>query len=155
MKTFKFYFLIFSFFTFYISNAQSSKDKTIVEVENALKEWNQTAKDADLKKFMSLFDDNSKTILVGSDKGEIFEGKKLIENWLSKLFKTNSFEWEMKKINIDYKGKTAWVFVDGSMVVTNQSGEQHKTPYRFTGVLVKVKNIWKWRLFNGSVPEGE
>ncbi|RZK11520.1 MAG: hypothetical protein EOO46_06455 [Flavobacterium sp.] len=155
MKTFKFYLIFFSVFASFNFSTAQSKDKTTIDVENALKEWNQTAKEANLKKFMNLFDDNSKTLIVGSDKGEIFEGKKSIEEWLGKLFKSNSFEWEMQRINIDHSGKTAWVFVNGFMIVTSQNGEKHRTPYRFTGVLVKVKNDWKWRLFDGSVPESE
>lgn len=144
--------LLLTFFT--ISSAQT-KDKVQMEIEEKLKEWNDTAKKADLEKFMSLYDNSSTIILVGSDKGEVFEGKQQINDWLTGLFKNNSFEWEMNTVSIDHFENTAWVFVDGAMIVTNSKGIKNQTPYRFTGILIKKNHQWKWRLFNGSIPQGE
>jgi len=60
----------------------------------------------------------------------------------------------MNRVDKDYNRNTAWVFMDGSMLVTIDKGKSSKFPYRFTGILVKVKNNWKWRLFDGAVPGG-
>jgi ketosteroid isomerase-like protein len=125
------------------------------EIMCSLSEWNQAAKDKDLEKFMALFDNTPEIMLVSSDSGEVFKGKKKIEKWLRTLFGFASFYWEMNRIDIDHFENTAWVFVEGFMVVDNDRGSSGKTPYRFTGVMVKKNGAWKWRLFNGSVPEGE
>ena len=135
--------------------SQTSNKKVNTEINSALLTWNHAAKEADLKGFMNLFDDSENSMLVGSDSGEIFKGKAQISQWLSMLFKHNRFEWEMNTIHIDSYKNTAWVFVDGFMIVTNDKGKANKTPYRFSGVLVKQKHEWKWRIFDGSIPRGE
>jgi hypothetical protein len=61
----------------------------------------------------------------------------------------------MNRIDIDCNGKTAWVFIDGKMIVDFHKGGRKVTPYRFTGIMVKKKGVWKWRLFDGSVPQSE
>ena len=143
------------FMSFTLAKAQSAKDKTKIEIEGVLKEWNNAAKKANPDEFMSLYDSGADILLVGSDSGEIYKGRDQIKNWLSGLFKNNSFEWEMNNVYIDHYKNTAWVFVDGAMIVTNHEGTTFKTPYRFTGIMLKVHKEWKWRLFNGSIPQGE
>ena len=124
------------------------------EIAAALELWNNSARNRDVNHFMDLFDNSDAIMAVGSDSGEVFKGKEQIEGWMKMLFAHRSFSWEMKRVDIDYNGNTAWVFMDGSMIVTNDKGKTAKFPYRFTGILVKVKNTWKWRLFDGSVPGG-
>jgi hypothetical protein len=104
---------------------------------------------------MNLFDDKDSVMLVASDVDEIFKGKEQISKWLGMLFKNNLFHWDMKRIDIDSYKKTAWVFVDGAMIVTGKKGNQFSVPYRFSGVLVKRNGVWKLRLFDGSIPRGE
>lgn len=124
------------------------------EIKAALKLWNSSAKSRDVSHFMELFDDNEAIMAVGSDSGEVFKGREQIEGWMKMLFAHRSFSWDMKRIDIDHNGNTAWVFMDGYMMVTNDKGKSAKFPYRFTGILVKSKNEWKWRLFDGSAPGG-
>jgi ketosteroid isomerase-like protein len=124
------------------------------EITAALITWNDAAKSRDIKQFMALYDTSPDIMIIGSDSGEVFKGREQIEKWATKLFRFASFSWDMKRIDIDSNENTAWVFMDGYMVVTNDKGNTRKFPYRFTGILVKVKNSWKWRLFNGSVPGG-
>ena len=124
------------------------------EVTAALELWNSSAKSRDISHFMELFDNNEAIIVIGSDSGEVFKGREQIETWMKMLFSHRSFSWEMNRVEIDHNGTTAWVFMDGNMVVTNDKGKTAKFPYRFTGILVKVKNTWKWRLFDGAVPGG-
>ena len=87
------------------------------EITNVLKDWNDAAKSSDLEKSMSLFDDSENILLVGSDSGEVFKGKEQIRGWLSQLYIVAGFSWEMDRIDIDYNENTAWVFVEGRMVV--------------------------------------
>jgi len=139
---------------------QTKNDNTENEIKNVLKLWNDAAKKSNLEEFMSLYDNSASIILVGSDSGEVFNGSDQIRSWLGKLFMNNSFEWELSKVYIDHHENTAWVFVDGAMIVTNKEGKKFQTPYRFTGVMVRKNKDpntigWKWRLFNGSIPQGE
>jgi ketosteroid isomerase-like protein len=136
-------------------SAQKSSDKIKNEITEALKIWNAAAKNANVDQCLSLFDNSDNIMLVGSDKGEINKGKEQINEWLTKIFGVANFCWDMDRIDIDYKDNTAWVFVEGTMIVEFQKGGSKRTPYRFTGIMVKKKGKWKWRLFNGSIPIGE
>jgi len=136
-------------------SAQIVNDNIKDEITNVLKDWNAAAKSSDLEKSMSLFDDSENILLIGSDSGEVFKGKEQIRGWLSQLYSVAGFSWEMDRIDIDYNENTAWVFVEGRMVVEFKNGKMKKPPYRFTGIMVKKGNDWKWRLFNGSNPRGE
>ncbi|MEI7663372.1 MAG: nuclear transport factor 2 family protein [Bacteroidota bacterium] len=133
---------------------QAGNKAIIQKITAALELWNNSAKTRDMSHFMELFDSSHTILVVGSDSGEVFKGREQIEGWMRMLFTHRSFSWEMNRVDIDHNGNTAWVFMDGFMIVTNDKGKTAKFPYRFTGILVKVKNTWKWRLFDGSVPGG-
>jgi ketosteroid isomerase-like protein len=135
--------------------AQTPDDKIKKEINEALDLWNAACKNADLEQVMSMFDNSDNIMVIGSDKGEVFKGKVEVRKWLRDLFAFAGFSWEMDRIDIDYHDKTAWAFVEGLMIVTIHNGETLTKPYRFTAVLVKKKNGWKWRLFDGSVPKKE
>ncbi|MEI7485417.1 MAG: nuclear transport factor 2 family protein [Ignavibacteriota bacterium] len=135
--------------------AQVLSDNVKGEITKTLELWNATAKNSDLEKFMTFFDDSENTLMVGSDSGEVFKGKEEIKGWLSQLFGFASFSWEMNRVDIDYNENTAWVFIDGKMVIESKSGKIRKAPYRFTGIMIKKGDVWKWRLFNGSSYKSE
>jgi ketosteroid isomerase-like protein len=143
-----------------ISNTLSAQilnvsDNVKGEITKVLELWNNDAKNSDLEGFMSLFDGSENIMLIGSDSGEVFKGRDQIKGWLTQLFEIASFSWEMDRIYIDSNDNTAWVFVEGRMVVAFKTGKTKKTPYRFTGIMVRKGSDWKWRLFNGSNPRGE
>lgn len=142
-------------FTFLNVQAQNKSERLKTEITQALSDWNTHAKNGDLEKFMALYDNSDNIMLVGSDSGEIFKGKVEIRQWLTALLKHAGFSWEMNRIDIDGYKKTAWVFIDGYMIVKWDTGQSRKGPYRFTGIMVKKKGVWKWRLFDGSIPKGE
>ena len=148
-------FLVLFSMTYVTSPAQEVTEKVRNEIGAALKAWNTAGKNAKIDDIMQLFDNSDNIMVVGSDSGEIYKGKDQIRGWLSRIFKHNSFSWQMDRIDIDGNGNTAWVFVEGFMLVTNDKGKTGKTPYRFTGIMVKKSREWKWRLFNGSIPRGE
>ena len=133
--------------------AQSSSEKVNKSILETLKMWNTAAENADVAQAMLLFDNSENIMLIGSDKGEVNKGKVQIKEWLTQIFDFAGFSWEMTRIDIDHHGKTAWVFVDGSMIVKLKKGEPFKKPYRFSGIMVKKHNKWKWRLFDGSEPK--
>lgn len=153
----QFYFLIVILY-FSITNpvaAKKTTDKLKEEISRTLEQWNTASKNADLEKFMAMFDNSDNIILVGSADGEISKGRDQVREWLSQLYGFAGFSWEMNRIDMDCNGNTAWVFVEGAMIVNFHKGGTKKTPYRFTGIMVKKKGEWKWRLFNGSVPQQE
>jgi ketosteroid isomerase-like protein len=135
--------------------AQKSSEKVKGEITETLTKWNAACKNANIDLVMSMLDTTDGLMVVGSDKGEINKGKDEVKAWLSQLFGFAGFSWEMNRVDIDSNGKTAWVFMDGKMIVNFHKGGQKVTPYRFTGILIKKKDGWKWRLFDGSVPQGE
>ena len=136
-------------------SAQTANDNIKGEITTALNLWNTACKNADLEQVMSMFDNSESIMVIGSANGEVNKGKDEIRKWLGDLFGFAGFSWEMNRIDIDYINKTAWVFIEGNMVVSIHNGETIKKPYRFFAVLVKKKNVWKWRLFNGSEPQQE
>jgi ketosteroid isomerase-like protein len=133
---------------------KASKEAVKKEIVSALELWNKSCKNRDINQTMGLFDKSPGIMVVGSDSGEVFTGKEQIESWMNMLFAHRSFSWEMSRVDIDSNGNTAWVFMDGFMIVSTDKGKTAKFPYRITGILVKVKNDWKWRLFDGAVPGG-
>lgn len=135
--------------------AQTSSEKVHKEILETLKLWNTAASMANVDQAMLLFDNSDNIMLIGSDSGEVNKGKDQIRGWLTQIFEHASFSWEMNRIDIDYNGETAWLFVDGTMIVKFLKGETIKKPYRFSGIMVKKKKTWKWRLFDGSVPQSE
>lgn len=155
ISSFKYVFLVLLMQTFIVLSAQKPDDKVKMQISKTLETWSVACKNADVDQVMSMFDNTATIMVVGSDKGEINKGKDEIKKWLDQLFGVAGFSWEMKRIDIDDNGKTAWVFMDGNMVVNFHKGGTKITPYRFTGILVKKKGEWKWRVFNGSIPNGE
>ena len=137
------------------ASAQRSSEKVKNEITETLKIWNTACKNANLDQVMSMLDITEGLMVVGSAKGEINKGKDEVKGWLSQIFGFAGFSWEMTRVDIDSDGKIAWVFMDGKMIVNFHKGGQKVTPYRFTGILVKKKGDWKWRLFDGSVPQQE
>ncbi len=148
-------FMFILLLTVYSVSAQKSSDKVKNEIAETLKVWNTACKNANLDQVMSMLDITDGLMVVGSDKGEINKGKDEVKAWLSKIFGFAGFSWEMTRVDIDSNGKTAWVFMDGKMIVDFHKGGQKITPYRFAGILVRKKDGWKWRLFDGSVPQKE
>ena len=135
--------------------AQKSSEKVKSEITETLKIWNAACKNAKLDQVMSMLDNSEGLMVVGSADGEINKGPDEARKWVSQIFGFAGFSWEMTRIDIDSNGKTAWVFMDGKMIVDFHKGGQKVTPYRFAGILVKKKGAWKWRLFDGSVPQQE
>jgi ketosteroid isomerase-like protein len=135
--------------------ARKSSDKVKSEITEALKTWNAACKSANIDLVMSMLDTTDGLMVVGSADGEINKGKEEVKAWISQIFGFAGFSWEMTQIDIDSNGKTAWVFVDGKMIVEFDKGGKKVTAYRFTGILVKKSGVWKWRLFDGSVPQQE
>jgi ketosteroid isomerase-like protein len=136
-------------------SAQKTSEKVKNEITETLKIWNTACKSAKLDQVMSMLDITDGLMVVGSADGEINKGKDEVKAWIGQIFGVAGFSWEMNRIDIDCNGNTAWVFVDGKMIVDFHKGGQKVTPYRFTGIMVKKKGAWKWRLFDGSVPQQE
>jgi uncharacterized protein (TIGR02246 family) len=135
------------------AHAQSPSDEQAIRA--ALARWNDRASHADLDGVLQQFDDAGEVLLVGSAPGEVYRGKAAIRQWLGGLLAHDRFSWDLSTPVIDVMGDAAWVFVDGTMSVTDDKGGVMQSPYRFSGVLVKRKDAWKWRLFHGSVPGQE
>lgn len=110
----------------------------------------------DVPAMMALFDDGDDILLVGSDTGEVFHGRTAVAGFIQALCGLPFvFSFETPNVTIRQTGRSAWVFVDGSMVHTRDSGQVTRSPYRFSVAMVKRGHLWRWQLFHGSVPRGE
>ncbi|KAA3437639.1 YybH family protein [Rufibacter hautae] len=141
-----FYFVVQANLTAYAQNLQS--------VKQTLTDWNEAIMYKDIEKAISVFDDNANVIVIGSGKEEVHKGNAEIRKFLERFF-TNPFSasWDMSNVSIDSNKKTAWAFVNGEATIKGDDGSIIKMPYRITVVMVWKGATWKWRLFNGSVPE--
>ncbi len=136
--------------------SSDSRSQTRQEISSTLDAWNSACSARDPKRVMAMIDDGPDVMVVGSDKGEVFKGREQIEGWLKGLLAVRGFSWEMDRVDIDANGATAWAFVEGRMVVADTSGTVlGKPPYRFTSVMVKKGETWKWRVFDGAIIGGE
>jgi ketosteroid isomerase-like protein len=92
-------------------------------------------------------------ILIGSEKGEVFDGRDQIGLHFKSFFNqpfTAHFEW--KTVRISATGSVAWIFADGVAVVQAKDGDK-RFPYRLAGVLENRNGRWLWRQFSGSEPQ--
>ena len=150
--------LLFLFFISIISTsliAQESPEKVKNEITLALQRFNNAAKNSNTDQLLALFDNSDNILFTGSDSAEIWKGKEQIKGHLNSIFPQESVWFDMNRIDIDHNGNTAWVFVDGYINITTDKGEKIKAPYRFSGILVKKNQDWKWRSFSGSSPAGK
>lgn len=110
----------------------------------------------DVPAVMALFDDDDDILLVGSDTGEIFHGRKAVAGFIKALCGLPFvFSFDMPDVTVRRTGRSAWVFVDGAMVHTRDNGKVTRAPYRFSIAMVKRGREWRWQVFHGSVPGAE
>jgi ketosteroid isomerase-like protein len=136
-------------------NAQVNYEKVKSEINLTLQRFNTAAQNSSTEKIMALFDESANIIFIGGDSAEIWKGSDQIRGHLNSIFPHESVTLQMDRIDIDFNENTAWVFVDGYIGIVTDKGEKFKAPYRFTAILVKKNNDWKFRLFNGSNPGGQ
>jgi ketosteroid isomerase-like protein len=135
--------------------AQVNTEKVKSEINETLQRFNTAAQNSSTEQIMALFDESANIMFIGGDSAEIWKGADQIRGHLNSIFPIESVSLQMDRIDIDYNENTAWVFVDGYIGILTAKGEKFKAPNRFTAILVKKNNTWKFRLFNGSNPGGE
>ena len=158
-KYFQLFLICFLVFTF-TNKSQAGNDPQKSDPDSAIRKslnrLNEMCATKDVQKMMSLFDDSDEIIVVGSDSGEVFIGKKQVQSFMSFLCKMPFvFSFDMNMVSINHNKNTAWVFVNGKMLHTKGSVITAKIPYRITAVMVKKGSDWKWKVFSGSIPRGE
>jgi ketosteroid isomerase-like protein len=93
-------------------------------------------------------------MLVGSEPGEIVRGGAALAAFFAALFAASvRLTWNWQTVEISNAGDTAWFFAEGEVVIQGSDGERRR-PYRLSGVLSRIEDAWKWRLFHGSEPKG-
>ena len=125
-------------------------EATTREVVTALDRLGKLVRQKDLK-VLDEFTDHA--ILVGSDKGEMADGRDALRAFFSTFFaQPLTAGWDWTSIRIDASNTIAWVFAEGDLVV--QSGRStERSPYRLSAVLERRDGRWLWREFNGSEPK--
>ncbi len=101
--------------------------------------------------FVDEFDPSS-ALLIGSEAGEVASTKAEMRSLLTGVYALPvRVGWEWEEVIVDTSGEVAWVYAEGRLALTGDSGVEHK-PYRMTGVLQRTNGRWLWRLFHGSEP---
>jgi uncharacterized protein (TIGR02246 family) len=126
------------------------------EIRGNLASLNTVCAARDIPGFMGLFEDSDDILFVGSDKGEVFQGRTAIAGFMAKLFALPfTFSFDMQQVVIKRSGSFAWAYVDGNMLHTGENGQVKQMRYRFSVAMVRTGGAWKWQLFDGAVPGGE
>lgn len=131
-----------------------------VAVRSTLDALNAACANRDIRAFMELFGDSDEILFVGSDTGEVYQGRKATADFMQMLFNLPFiFSFDLKNLTLRQDGNAAWIFTDGNMIHTGDKGKAagnvSTKPYRFSVTLVKHDGRWSWRLFHGSVPGAE
>jgi uncharacterized protein (TIGR02246 family) len=91
-------------------------------------------------------------VLVGSEPGEIAQGRETIRKLVTGLFSRSSrFIWDWRTVDIKVDGDIGWVFAEGELITSDGDGRA-ALPYRVSGVFGWNGQRWLWRLFHGSEP---
>lgn len=124
------------------------------EVLSCLRELDRAFRDRDVDRALSLFAQDSSTILVGSEAGETAKGPKELRAFFEQLFTgpiTYGYHWE--EIDVEVAGDFAWAFANGRIETISAAGS-HDHPYRVTAILRRTGNRWLWMHYHGSEPAG-
>src|SRR5580704_11059572 len=72
-------------------------------------------------------------LLVGSEDGEIAEGKDELKSLFQRIFaQPIQISWEWQRLRASSTGNVAWFFAEGYVVLTNATTEK-RVPYRLAG----------------------
>jgi hypothetical protein len=145
---------LFSVMSFSLQ-AQVNSERVKGEIYQTLQRFNTAAQNSSTDQLMALFDEAENIMFIGGDSAEIWKGDHQIRGHLNSIFPQESVSLQMDRVDIDYNENTAWVFMDGYIVIVTNKAEKFKAPYRFTAILVKKDGDWKFRLFNASNPGGK
>ena len=132
------------------ASAQAA-DALHAEVQAVLDRFNTLISTKDLAILAEFTDD---AVMVGSESGEIAEGKAAISAFLRHAFaKPSTVSWDWHTLRARRVGDLAWFFVDSDVLVTG-AGQPERLPYRVSGVLQKQGTRWLWRQYHGAEPAG-
>jgi uncharacterized protein (TIGR02246 family) len=93
-------------------------------------------------------------VFIGSGAGEEAIGRDAIAPMFAELRpQLDGLEFSLKwdTVDVDVRGKVALVTAWGSARLATPNRDE-TLRYRFTGVLVRVKRRWLWRVHHGSEP---
>jgi ketosteroid isomerase-like protein len=116
----------------------------------ALERLNKLASARDLA-FVAEFHPSA-SILAGSEEGEVASTESEMRDLLASIYALPvRISWQWEKVIANVIGDTAFVFAEGRLVMSGDSGVERK-PYRMSGALQRSSDRWRWRLFHGSEP---
>ena len=96
--------------------------------------------------------DRSSALLIGSEDGEVASTRAEMRSLLATVYALPvRVGWEWEQVIANMSGNVVWVYAEGRVAMTGDSGVEHK-PYRVSGVLQRTDGRWLWRLFHGSEP---
>ena len=94
-----------------------------VAVRASLDALNAACAMQDVRAFMELFEDNDDILVVGSDRGEVYQGRRATSEFIQMLFNLPFvFSFDLTNTTIRQDGNVAWIFTDGNMIHTRDRG---------------------------------
>ena len=129
----------------------SSDSKVRSQVGEILQRFNDLVSRRD-PQVMAEFAPVDEIILVGSETGEVANGRHEIQVFFERVFaREGIFSWEWDRVEAWGEGDLAWFFAEGWAIYATTK-EQRKMPYRVSGVLERYGERWLWRQYHGSEP---
>ena len=122
-------------------------------VRATLTRMNDALAKRDVAGFLALFDDSDAIMVVGSNVGEVCQGRKGVQGFIAWIYSQKfTFAFDLKNLTVHQEGDFAWVYQDGHMLHVHPDGTSKAIPYRFALTMVKRGGQWRWQLFHGSIP---
>lgn len=129
----------------------SSSSEVREQVCKALERFNALVSTKNLQ-VLAEFAPGDDVLLVGSDAGEIWRGRRELESFFVRIFaRDTTYSWEWDGIDVFRAGDIAWFFAEAQIVLMTDN-EQRKTSYRTSGVLERHGERWLWKQYHGSEP---
>jgi hypothetical protein len=122
-------------------------------VRELLTELDESVRSRDLARTLDLFAPETEVLLLGSEAGESATGWDELVGFLTHLYsRPIRFGWAWDRVEARARGEAVWFMAEGDVVEATDAGDR-RTPYRFTGVAIRVDDLrLKLALIHGSEP---
>ncbi len=121
-------------------------------VHGLLIELGKAVSGRDLDASLALFDRAADVLLLGSEAGESATGWDELEAFFRHLYaRPIGFRWDWDHVATRQRDSVVWFLADGSVVETKGT-DDHRTPYRFTGVAFEDCGALRIAMLHGAEP---
>ena len=121
-------------------------------VRGLLTELGKAVTSRDVDASLALFDKDTDVRLLGSEAGESATGWDELGDFFRHLYaRPIGFRWEWDRVDTRQRDSVVWFLADGAVVETVGT-EEHRSPYRFTGVAFEDCGALRLAMLHGAEP---